>query len=179
MPLQGQLCRAGRTRGQAGQQNIKGSKLFSDYFVYCASGFWLGEAVILPSLPWAVKAIKAFVLDWCLGKSDPVLGLFLYPVCQVACYLWHTCDTFLSLLLPQLLHITYAERELSMAVQKQTKSRQPNPSYTQDLASCFCKGLPSEQEPAHIFREKHNVMQIPCGNNLSQLKICMASWRKQ
>lgn len=89
--LQGQLCHAGRTRGHAGQQNIKGSKLFSDCFVYCASGFWLGGVVILSRLPWAVKAIKAFVLDWCLGKSDPVLGLLLYQVCQVVRYT--TCGT--------------------------------------------------------------------------------------
>lgn len=47
----------------------KGSKLFSDYVVYCASGFWLRGVAILPSLPWAMRATKAFVLDWCLGKS--------------------------------------------------------------------------------------------------------------
>lgn len=34
-----QLRRAGGTRGHAGHQHITGSKLFSDYFVYCASGF--------------------------------------------------------------------------------------------------------------------------------------------
>lgn len=68
--LQEQLRHIDGRRGRAGQQNIKGSKLFSDYFVYCASGFGLGGAVILSSLPWAVRAIKAFVLDWCLGKSD-------------------------------------------------------------------------------------------------------------
>lgn len=68
--LQEQLRHIGETRGRAGQQNIKGSKLFSDCFVYCASGFGLGGAVIPSSLPWAARAIKAFVLDWCLGKSD-------------------------------------------------------------------------------------------------------------
>lgn len=95
--LQGQLCHIGRTRGHTGQQSIKGSKLFSDYFVYCASGFWLGGVVILSSLPWAVKAIKAFVLDWCLGKSGWVLGLFLYQVCQIGCYVWHAFIFLFSL----------------------------------------------------------------------------------
>lgn len=37
--LQAQLCHTGGTRAHAGQQNITGSKLFRDYFVYCASGF--------------------------------------------------------------------------------------------------------------------------------------------
>lgn len=91
---QGQLCHAGGTKGHAGQQNIKSSKLFSDYFVYCASGFWLGGVVILSSLPWAVKAIKAFVLDWHRGKSDRVLALFLHQVCQVVRYVWHSFTFF-------------------------------------------------------------------------------------
>lgn len=88
-------CRGSSARqaGQgamAGQQNIKGSKLSSDYFVYCASGFWRGGAIILSSLPWAVKARKAFVLDWCLGKTGWSLSLFLYQVCQVVRYVWNT-----------------------------------------------------------------------------------------
>lgn len=87
--LQAQLCHTGGASGHAGQQNIKSSKLFSEYFVYCASGFWLEGVTILSSLPWAVKATKMFVLDWCPGKSA-VLGLFLYQVCQIPCYMWHT-----------------------------------------------------------------------------------------
>jgi len=55
-----------------------------------------------------------------------------------------------------------------MSVQKQTKSRQTNPSDTQYLASCFCKILQFKQEFALMFIGKHNAMQISHEKNLSQ-----------
>lgn len=59
-------------------------------------------------------------------------------------------------------------RVLSMAGQKQRESRQTNPSKTQYLASCFCKGLQLEQESALAFIANHNATEIPHEKNLSQ-----------
>lgn len=63
------------------------------------SGIWLQGVAILSSLPWAVKATKMFVLEGCPGKSAGS-GLFLYQVCQILYYMWHTFFFFCFSSLP-------------------------------------------------------------------------------
>lgn len=179
--LQAQLCHTGGTRGHAGQQNIKGSKLFSDYFVYCASGFWLDGVAILSSLPRAVKAAKMFVLDGCSGKSA-VLGLLLYQVCQIPCYMWHTFFFFLSLSSLPVIH-NISSKSAKNASSKANR-KQANKFLQNYLASCFRKGLQMEQESALAFIANHNATDIPHEKNLSQakdfhgrLKEAIYSWK--